>query len=142
MSTMASLWPGLLCGFAQMYSGPPGPGLTPRGLATEVQTDILGTVSSYVLKGDRRYDVRVLAPSASHHNEKSLESLPIRSNSGRDSLTLQDVAKIDREPGMLELHREDLRQLVAVSARFAGIDLGHGITAIQQKLAKDSNNSA
>ncbi|HEX5470419.1 MAG TPA: efflux RND transporter permease subunit, partial [Lacipirellulaceae bacterium] len=112
-------------------------GLTPRGLATEVQTDLLGTVSSYVLKGDRRYDVRVLAPSAVHHNEKSLESLPVRSSTGV-SVTLQDVAAIDREPGMLELHREDLRQLVAVSARFSGIDLGHGIMAIQQKLAKDA----
>ncbi len=32
--------------------------------------------------------------------------------------------------------REDLRQLVAVSARFEGIDLGHGIAAIKTKLAE------
>ena len=37
---------------------------------------------------------------------------------------------------MGEMHREDLRQLTAVSARFAGIDMGHGITAIKAKLDK------
>ena len=48
---------------------------------------------------------------------------------------------IDREPGILELHREDLRQLVAVSARFSGIDLGHGIDAIKRELAKNTSIS-
>lgn len=113
-------------------------GLTPRGLATDIETSILGTVSSSVLQGDRLYDVRVLAPSATHESQQDLESLPIRSDTGA-KLTLQDVATIDREPGMLELHREDLRQLVAVSARFSGIDLGHGIAAIKRELAKNQN---
>ncbi len=34
------------------------------------------------------------------------------------------------------MHREYLRQLVAVSARFENLDLGHGIAAIKEKLAK------
>ncbi|HEX3601936.1 MAG TPA: efflux RND transporter permease subunit, partial [Lacipirellulaceae bacterium] len=111
-------------------------GLTPKELATEIQTSTLGTVSSYVLQGDRRYDVRVVAPSATHESQQGLESLSIRSSTGADE-TLRDLAHIDREPGMLELHREDLRQLVAVSARFSGIDLGHGIDAIKHDLAKN-----
>jgi len=113
-------------------------GLTPRALATDIQTTILGTVSSYVLQGDRIYDVRVIAPTGAHKTEQDLGSLPIRSDTGAN-VTLQDVAEIDREPGMLELHREDLRQLVAVSARFAGIDLGHGIEAIKRALANNPN---
>ena len=36
-------------------------GLTPRSLGTEIQATMIGTVSSYVLQGDRIYDVRVLA---------------------------------------------------------------------------------
>jgi multidrug efflux pump subunit AcrB len=111
-------------------------GLTPKELATEIQTSTLGTVSSYVLQGDRRYDVRVVAPSATHESQQGLESLSIHSSTGADE-TLRDLAHIDREPGMLELHREDLRQLVAVSARFSGIDLGHGIDAIKHELAKN-----
>ena len=70
-----------------------------------------------------------------YSNENQLAAFPIRSLTGAD-LTLKDVAHIEHEPGILELHREDLRQLTAVSARFAGIDLGHGIAAIKSKLAQ------
>ena len=34
------------------------------------------------------------------------------------------------------MQREDLRQLVAVTARFEGVDLGSGIAAIQTHLAE------
>lgn len=109
-------------------------GLTPRGLGTEIQSRMIGTVSSYVLQGDRTYNVRVLAAPESHERQISLASLPIQSLTGA-SQTVRDVAKIEHEAGLLEMHREDLRQLVAVSARFEGIDMGHGIAAIKDKLA-------
>ena len=109
-------------------------GLTPRSLGTEIQSTMIGTVSSYVLQGDRTYDVRVLAAPESHERERSLASLPIQSLTGVN-LTVGDVARIEHEPGILEMHREDLRQLVAVSARFEGIDMGHGMAAIKDKLA-------
>jgi multidrug efflux pump subunit AcrB len=96
---------------------------------------MIGTVSSYVLQGDRTYNVRVLAASESHEREQSIASLPIYSLTGAN-LTVRDVARIEHEPGILEMHREDLRQLVAVSARFEGIDMGHGMTAIKQRLAE------
>ncbi len=50
-------------------------------------------------------------------------------------MTVEDVAQIEHEPGMLEMHREDLRQLVSVSARFENIDMGHGISEIKRQLA-------
>ncbi|MGD9854870.1 MAG: efflux RND transporter permease subunit [Planctomycetaceae bacterium] len=110
-------------------------GLTPRGLGTEIQSTMIGTISSYLLQGDRTYNVRVLAAPESHLRQKSLASLPIHSLTGAN-LTVRDAAQIEHEAGMLEMHREDLRQLVAVSARFEGIDMGHGIAAIKEKLAK------
>ena len=75
-------------------------GITPRGLAADIQASILGTVSSYVLQGDRLYDVRVVAPASTHNSQQELESLPVRSDTGAE-LTLQDVAQIEREPGCL-----------------------------------------
>jgi len=110
-------------------------GLTPRSLGSEIQATMIGTVSSYLLRGDRTYNVRVLAKPTAYQRKQSLASLPIRSLAGAN-LTVQDAAKIEHEPGILEMHREDLRQLVAVSARFEGIDLGHGIAAIKTKLAE------
>jgi len=108
-------------------------GITPKGLGTEIQTTVLGTVSSYVLEGDRTYNVRVVAEPRARRRQHDLSSLPIRSQTGAN-VTLADVARIEHEPGILEMHREDLRQLVAVSARLAGIDLGHGIAAIRDVL--------
>jgi CzcA family heavy metal efflux pump len=109
-------------------------GLTPRSLGGEIQSTMIGSVSSYVLQGDRTSGVRVLAAPESHQQEKSLAALPIRSLIGAN-LTVGDVAQIEHEPGILEMHREDLRQLVAVSARFEGVDMGRGMAAIKDKLA-------
>jgi CzcA family heavy metal efflux pump len=109
-------------------------GLTPKNLGTAIQTTMLGTVSSYVLQGDRTYHVRVMAAPETHSRQQRLSTLPIRSITGTQ-LTVNDLARIEHEPGILEMHREDLRQLTAVSARFAGLDLGHGIAEIKAKLA-------
>ncbi len=110
-------------------------GMTPQTLGTEIQSTMLGTVSSYVLQGDRTYNVRVLSAPESHQRERSLATLPIHSAMGA-KLTVRDVARLEHEPGLLEMHREDLRQLVAVSARFEGIDMGHGMQTIKDKLSQ------
>lgn len=110
-------------------------GLTPRALGAEIQAAKLGMVSSYLLRGDRIYNIRVLASPADHDRQRGLASLPLHSLSGA-TVTVGDAAHIDHEAGVLEMHRENLRQLVAVSARFSGIDMGHGIAAIKEKLAK------
>ncbi len=109
-------------------------GLTPRAVGREIQATMLGTVSSYVLHGDRIYNVRVMAAPQSHSSQQELATMPLRSISGAN-LTVRDVAQIEHEPGMLEMHREDLRQLVSVSARFENIDMGHGIAEIKKQLA-------
>ncbi len=110
-------------------------GLTPRTLGSEIQATMIGTVSSYVLRGDRIYNVRVMAAPQSHRSQQELATMPLRTISGAN-LTVRDVAQIQHEPGILEMHREDLRQLVAVSARFENIDMGHGINEIKRELAK------
>lgn len=113
-------------------------GLTPRFLGAEIQATVIGTVSSYVLHGDRIYNVRVMAAPRTHSRQHELATMPLRTMSGVN-MTLGDVAQIEHEPGILEMHREDLRQLVAVSARFENIDMGRGINEIKQQLAKHVN---
>jgi multidrug efflux pump subunit AcrB len=110
-------------------------GLTPRALGKEIQATMIGTVSSYVLRGARIYPVRVQTAGSSHARQQELATMPLRTLAGAN-LTVRDVAQIEHEPGILEMHREDLRQLVAVSARFENIDMGHGIAAIQARLAE------
>jgi CzcA family heavy metal efflux pump len=109
--------------------------LTAEQIGSAVETSLLGKVSSFVLKGDRTIDVRVVLVADQREREAAISRLPIRSNGG-PVLTLSDVTRVQHEAGLLEMHREDLRQLVAVSARFSGRDLGSGIAAIKERLDK------
>lgn len=109
--------------------------LTAEQIGSAVETSLLGKVSSFVLKGERTIDVRVLLATDQRSREADISRLPIHS-SGGPALTLGEVTNVTHEAGLLEMHREDLRQLVAVSARFEGLDLGRGIAAIKEKLER------
>lgn len=107
--------------------------LTAEQIGSAVETSLLGKVSSFVLKGDRTVDVRVLLAAKQRDREALISRLPLRS-AGGPVLTLGDVTSVQHEAGLLEMHREDLRQLVAVSGRFSGVDLGTGIASIKKRL--------
>ncbi len=110
-------------------------GLTPAEIGNTLQTSLLGNASSYLLQGDRTVGIRVLSTAETHDRESRIQETPLRSSSGT-TVTLNDVAEVQYQPGILEMQREDLRQLVAVSARFTGMDLGSGIRTIQAHLQK------
>jgi CzcA family heavy metal efflux pump len=110
-------------------------GLTPADIGTTLQTSLLGNVSSYLLQGDRTVGIRVLLAAKALDREQRIRETLVRSQSGT-MVTLNDVTKVQFQPGILEMQRDDLRQLVAVSARFSGMDLGTGIRTIQKRLAK------
>ncbi len=109
--------------------------MTPRSIGDSIQTALLGSVSSEILEGDRHVGVRVMLDARSPLGPEEIGSQPLRVDP-QLSIPLHDVVRVSHEPGILEMHREDLRQLVAVSARFSGVDLGRGIAAIQNKLAQ------
>ena len=110
-------------------------GLTAADIGNTLQMSLLGNVSSYLLQGDRTVGIRVLSAVNTRDKELRIREMSIRSSSG-NVVTLNDVADVQYQPGILEMHREDLRQLVAVSARFTGMDLGAGMRNIQAQLAK------
>ncbi len=111
-------------------------GLSVNDVAMAVSTAMLGQKASYVLEGDRVVNIRVRMNTDATGQIASLRELPLRSLDGR-TVKLSQVADIVTEPGQLELHREDLRQLVAVSARLENRDLGSAIAEIKAKLSQD-----
>ena len=113
-------------------------GLTVNDVALAVSTAMLGQKASYVLEGDRVVNIRVRMNTDTTGQIANLRELPLRSLDGR-TVKLSQVADIITEPGQLELHREDLRQLVAVSARLENRDLGSAITEIKAKLSQDQS---
>ncbi|GAB6187191.1 efflux RND transporter permease subunit [Thermopirellula anaerolimosa] len=108
-------------------------GLSPADVGEMLRTALLGSEASTLLQGDRVIPVRVLVRSSELDREIKMRRIPVRSDPGR-STTLEDVVTVQYEPGMLEMHREDLRQLTAVTARFEGLDLGTGMRRIRREL--------
>ena len=108
-------------------------GLNAAQLGANLETALLGTVASHIVEGDRIRNVRVLMSGSQREADMSL--LPVRSDSGARE-TLGDVTRVEHQPGLLEMHREDQRQLIAVSGRLSGTDLGTAINEIREKVSK------
>lgn len=110
-------------------------GLDTEQIGTMLRTALLGSDTSYLLKGDRTLGVRVLETANDRIRAGDIAGFPLRTPSGQQ-VTLNEVTHIGHRPGLLERHREDLRELVAVSGRLSGRDLGSGIAAIEDKLSQ------
>jgi CzcA family heavy metal efflux pump len=113
-------------------------GLTASDVAAAVNTAMLGAPASTVLEGDRVLTIRVRADTASVVDAETLRDLPLRAADG-SVVKLSQVAELMEEPGQLELQREDLRQLVAVTARLEDRDLGSAMAEIRQRLGADKS---
>jgi CzcA family heavy metal efflux pump len=111
-------------------------GMDADDVARQVNTAMLGQTASSILQGDRVINIRVRVDPARIDRIATLGDLPIRSPTGT-LVPLSHVADIYTEPGQLELRREDLRQVVAISARLENRDLGSAMDEIRQKLAKE-----
>ena len=113
-------------------------GLTSDDIAAALNTAMLGRTASSVLEGDRVVEIRVVTEPKQIARLDLLRELPLRTPAG-SLVKLSQVADITEEAGQLELHREDLRQLVAVTAALEDRDLGSGIAEIKQVLAADKS---
>jgi CzcA family heavy metal efflux pump len=113
-------------------------GLTAADVAAAVHTAMLGQTASSVLEGDRVIDIRVLVDRADVDQMATLRELPLRAADGT-VVKLSQVADLVETPGQLELHREDLRQNVAVTARLEDRDLGSAMAEIRDKLGRDKS---
>jgi multidrug efflux pump subunit AcrB len=102
-------------------------------VAVAVNTALFGQTASTVLEGDRVVSIRVLADRNRLAELTNIQKLPIRSPTGTMVL-LSQVADLREEPGELELRRDDLRQVVAVTARLEGRDLGSAMDEIRRIL--------
>jgi multidrug efflux pump subunit AcrB len=111
-------------------------GLAVDDLGRAVGTAMLGQVASSVLEGDRVVPIRVTVDRRQTARLATLREQPVRAADGT-LLKLFQVAAVAEEPGQLELQREDLRQLVSVTARLEGRDLGSGMADIKRLFAQD-----
>ena len=113
-------------------------GLTASDLAAAVNAGMMGETASSVLEGDRVIAIRVLVDRKQIDRVAKLRELPLRVPDG-SLVKLSQVATIEETAGQLELHREDLRQYVAFTARLEKRDLGSAIAEIKKRLSLDKS---
>ena len=95
-----------------------------------------GDAASSMLQQDRLIKVRVIFPRDVRTSLEKVKALQVRSSSGQ-LLRLDQVADIEIDKGQAEIERENLRQMIAVTGRLEGNDLGTAIRQIQDQLVKD-----
>ena len=111
-------------------------GVTANDVASTVSIAMSGEASSSILQQDRLIKVRVIFPPDARTSLDKVKSLQVRSSSGQ-LFRLDQVADIEVDPGQAEIERENLRQMVAVTGRLEGNDLGTAIGLIQQELNRN-----
>ena len=92
---------------------------------------MLGQIASTVMEQDRVLNIRVKADPTSIDRIEKIRQLPLRVADGT-VIRLDQVADVVTEPGQLELHRDDLRQNIAVTARLQDRDLGSAMRDVQR----------
>ena len=102
----------------------------------EIENDLRGSIASDIQKGEKLIGIRVRLPELYRKNPRELESLRIFSPRGGTYL-LGGLASVRVDPGQSEIVRENLKQMVAVTARLSGRDLGSTMKDIQSHLQKN-----
>jgi CzcA family heavy metal efflux pump len=111
-------------------------GVTANDVASTITTAMSGDASSSILQQDRLIKVRVIFPANVRTSLDTVKALQVRSSAGQ-LFRLDQVAEIEIDKGQAEIERENLRQMIAVTGRLEGNDLGTAIRQIREQLAKD-----
>ena len=109
-------------------------GMTADTLHAAVEPAVAGTVAGRMRIGERLYDVRVFSRAAA--DLAGLPQLPILTPSG-SRVPLSVLATVSTGSPEFEIHRENLRTYVGVTARLANRSLGDAVAEIQSRLARD-----
>ncbi len=110
-------------------------GLDPARIAAMVQTEMAGTVATQFAGTQQFIGVRVRLTGAAQLNTDQLAQLPIATPSGA-LVPLGSIASFTIVSGQPEITRENLQQIVDVTARLTGRGLGTGIADVKTALAK------
>jgi CzcA family heavy metal efflux pump len=110
-------------------------GLDPDTVNRTLQTYLAGTVTSSFAQGSNMTDVRLWTPASERATDSQLAQLPLRAPDGH-MVPLGRVASFQTQVGQPQIAREDLKPMVAVTARIEGTDLGSAIVAVKEAMSQ------
>ncbi len=98
-------------------------GVDPATVAQAMTDALTGNVATQMLVGVKTVGVRVMLPAASHRNVADVSMLPVRAPDGH-VFPLGRVASVETVVGQPEIGKENLKRMIAVTARIDQRDLG------------------
>jgi CzcA family heavy metal efflux pump len=109
-------------------------GLDPQAVSGQVETFLGGTVTSQIQTGEKLIDLRVWSPVSIRERVESIRELRVQAPDGHE-LPLKRIATVEIETGQPQIVREDLEQMIAVTARLEGRDLGSAMREVRAVIA-------
>ncbi|MFL9924037.1 efflux RND transporter permease subunit [Herbaspirillum lusitanum] len=110
-------------------------GLDPAAVARMLSDSLGGNVATQIIEGVKAVGVRVWLPQAQRQTDTDLGLITLRAPDGH-LVPLKRIASMDTLTGQAEISRENLKQMVAVTARISGRDLGSVIADVKTELSK------
>ncbi len=95
-----------------------------------------GEVASDMIRGERLVGIRVRYPAEYRSSTEKLKSLLLTSPTGQ-TVPMSSISSVEVEENTTEIHRENLRNMSAVTAHLEKRDLGSAMQEIQQRLPKE-----
>jgi multidrug efflux pump subunit AcrB len=111
--------------------------MDPEAVTKALNDFLAGNVTTHVQKGPKLIGVRVWIPRDARDTMRNIENLLLRAPDGH-LFPLKRVASLLLVSGQPEIMRDDLKRMVAVTARISGRDLGSTVRDVKRRLARSN----
>lgn len=105
-------------------------GMDPDAITKALNVYLTGTVTTQVDNGVKMIGVRVWVPQDVRNTKLDLDHLQLRAPDGHQ-FPLKRVATFEAVTGQPQISRENLKQMVAVTGRIAGRDMGSTVNDVK-----------
>ncbi len=109
--------------------------LDPAAVTAQLNNYLSGAITTKVQKGENIIGVRAWIPKADRATPNDIKKLLIYAPDGH-AVPLGRIAKISLLVGQPELDRDNLKPVVAVTARIEGRDMGSTVSAVKKILSR------
>jgi len=111
-------------------------GFTAQDVSTQLANGLLGNVATEVRRADRLIDLRIRYADAYRFSPEWIREYPLVSQAG-GVVPLSATADIAPVEGTSQLYREDLKQMVPITGRLEGRDMGSVVSDVRAVLASE-----
>jgi CzcA family heavy metal efflux pump len=112
-------------------------GMDPDAVTKALDDFLTGNVTTKIQRGPKLIGVRVWIPRDARETMRNIDNLLLRAPDGH-LFPLKRVATLTPLSGQPEIMRDDLKRMVAVTARISGRDLGSTVRDVKRALARSS----